>query len=813
MAFSKKKADARKDWLHAFVPGTFLDCSTSQFTIGDFVQKELILFSMADNVRSIPSMIDGLKPGLRKILFACFKRRLVKQEIKVAQLAGYVSEHAAYHHGEASLCASIVGLAQDFTGSNNVSLLIPSGQFGTRLQGGKDAASPRYIFTCLSDVTRMLFMDADDPLLTYLNDDGQLIEPEWYMPIIPMVLVNGSEGIGTGWSTFIPPFSPTEIIEHVLFKISSRDNVSNQIEPMHPWFRNFTGYIVPVSNRGADISNSSYKLYGRAALKRNNSSDWILYITELPIGTWTQTYKEFLESLTEKTPPLIKGFTEHHTDTRVSFIIQLGEGAQDAILATMEGIFNDDNIELVPPRNSGSESFLKLFKLVSSISLTNMVAFDQNGHLKRYTSAMEILDEWFIVRLDGYCRRKEYLISFLTIEWKRLDAKVRFIMQVLEEKIIIARRLKSELISELKEKGFEEDSNNNGGYDYLLGMPLWFLTAEKIIQLEAERKGKELELQTLLAKAPCDLWKEDLMVLKKILSDPEYSTGVGAAINNDINEYNRSDCTSLVSFKQEEETVAIKKEKKGTNLLTSKGKSESNAESLVKKPINRNSAPTTINSETITKKSVTAKTITKRLKVEDPDITQNPMKPINFDSKHQNTIPFTKSESLLDRIQSMLSASSSAALITPKISGSNTSDSFNNIKYLSVATSAPQALQPLTASKVNNAPKSITSNFAIPSSTKSNTIKTIKNIPATKTIISKTIAKKTTKSYLKRNSEKSDSDSHENTSLSPIVGSKQPNRLRTTRKMVILEDDGDEDDESGGSTFTSDNDDIFNEED
>jgi len=174
------------------------------------VHKELILFSRADLERSIPCMVDGLKPGQRKILFACFKRNL-KHDIKVAQLAGYVSEHSAYHHGEASLASTIVGLAQDYVGANNINLLVPSGQFGTRLQGGKDCASPRYIYTRLAPLTRHLFNECDDRLLTYLNEEGQNIEPEWYVPILPLVLVNGAEGIGTGWSTSIPNYCPRAI--------------------------------------------------------------------------------------------------------------------------------------------------------------------------------------------------------------------------------------------------------------------------------------------------------------------------------------------------------------------------------------------------------------------------------------------------------------------------------------------------------------------------------------------------------------------------------------------------------------------------
>jgi DNA topoisomerase II len=179
MVFAKKRVDERKEWLEAFEPGTYLDHTAKTIDLKTFVHHELILFSRADIERSIPSVMDGFKPGQRKILYSCFKRNL-KADIKVAQLAGYVSEHSAYHHGEASLAATIVGLAQDFVGANNVNILHPSGQFGTRLQGGKDSASPRYIFTRLAGLTRKVFREEDDCLLHYLQEEGQSIEPEWY---------------------------------------------------------------------------------------------------------------------------------------------------------------------------------------------------------------------------------------------------------------------------------------------------------------------------------------------------------------------------------------------------------------------------------------------------------------------------------------------------------------------------------------------------------------------------------------------------------------------------------------------------------
>ena len=189
LAFSKKKIENRKDWLNSYVDGTFLDTKGGgNVKISDFVNRELILFSRYDNMRSIPSLVDGFKIGQRKILFGCFKRKL-KAEIKVSQLSGYVSEHSAYHHGEQSLSGTIVKMAQNYVGSNNINILYPSGQFGTRLEGGKDAASARYIFTTLTQITRSLFHPEDDAVLDYLDEDGMSIEPKYYVPIIPMVLI------------------------------------------------------------------------------------------------------------------------------------------------------------------------------------------------------------------------------------------------------------------------------------------------------------------------------------------------------------------------------------------------------------------------------------------------------------------------------------------------------------------------------------------------------------------------------------------------------------------------------------------------
>jgi DNA topoisomerase-2 len=218
MVFNKKRSPCRKEWLENYNREDFMDTSLTNVSYKEFIKKEMIHFSKYDCDRSIPNIMDGLKTSQRKIIYSAFKRNL-KSEIKVAQFSGYVSEHSCYHHGEASLNGAIVHMAQTFVGSNNINLLKPNGQFGTRLQGGNDSASERYIFTELNDITRNIFKKEDDNILNYLNDDGNMVEPDWYAPIIPMILINGSKGIGTGFSTDIPSFNPVEIIKYMKNKI------------------------------------------------------------------------------------------------------------------------------------------------------------------------------------------------------------------------------------------------------------------------------------------------------------------------------------------------------------------------------------------------------------------------------------------------------------------------------------------------------------------------------------------------------------------------------------------------------------------
>jgi len=508
MAFSKKRVQDRKDWLNAFVPGTFINYGVSEMSYADFVNRELVLFSLADNQRSIPSVMDGFKPSQRKVLFACFKRKL-KNELKVAQLSGYVSEHAAYHHGEMSLNGTIVGMAQDYVGANNINLLFPSGQFGTRLQGGKDSASVRYIFTRLEAITRTIFHPEDDQLLKYLDDDGQSIEPEHYSPVLPTVLVNGSEGIGTGWSTFVPNYNPLDIIEVLRLLLNGEESIPE----IHPWYRGFTGEIE--AKGGKD--QGSYTVRGAY----NEIDENTIEITELPVRTWTISFKERLESMLpgaadSKDAGLIKDFKENHTDRTVSFTVVFADGVLDKIKALPGGI-------------------MKKLKLESNISTNNMMLFNSDGHIKKYNTAADIIAEYYGPRLELYGKRKDAMVAKLEAEHLKLSNQVRFILAVVDGELVVSKKAKTILMQELQTLGYapitsnapkatntDDDETEEGdssdeeggipakGYDYLLSMKLWSLTLERVADLREQLNNKEEALEALRLVSPEEMWLEDL---------------------------------------------------------------------------------------------------------------------------------------------------------------------------------------------------------------------------------------------------------------------------------------------------------------
>ena len=492
-AFNKKFSDTRKEWLETYdpTPKFSLDDQGNivNMEISSFINNELIKFSHADCKRSIPSLFDGLKESQRKILYAVKKRKLTynKQSLKVAQLGGYVAEHTNYHHGEQNLYDTIIKLANEFPGTNNIPLLYRDGAFGTRLSWARDAASPRYIFTKMEPLTPLLFREEDDVLLDYVVDDGDIVEPKFYVPIIPMVLVNGALGIGSGWSTSIPCFNPLDIIDCIKIwlendgeiLITNQDNGSNfsMIPDLTPWYRGFTGKI--------ELQDSKFVSYGIIEKDKSKTK-----VTELPIGMCTDKFKEMCEDwMTDKK---IKNMKNNSSYNKVDFTITESEDGFSC---------NLDNL-----------------KLYSYLHVTNMVLFNDREQLKKY-NIEQIIDDFCKMRYALYTKRKNYIIQNLEKELKFISNKARFVQEIIDKKLNIMNVSEDKIVRELETLGYAKDfkndedddtTSNKHGYEYLLRLQVRTFTSDKVKQLKEENQSLDTKLKTIKKTTEKQMWINDL---------------------------------------------------------------------------------------------------------------------------------------------------------------------------------------------------------------------------------------------------------------------------------------------------------------
>ena len=460
LAFAKALTDNRKDWLtqHMASPPKVIPYGTVKtLSVSDFVHRDLSNFSVEDIKRSIPHVSDGLKPSQRKVIYACLKKNLTS-DMKVAQLAGYVAEQTAYHHGEASLQGTIVNLAQNFVGSNNMNLLEPSGQFGTRLAGGKDAASSRYIFTRLAPWTKTIFDPSDNFVLKYVVDDGQTVEPEFYSPIVPMILINGAEGIGTGFSCYVPPFDPEAVKHNILCGLDQVPMIA-----MKPHFKGFKGKITKTKEHTWVMEGIVHSEGSR------------LHVTELPPGKWIQDFKEHLDDLVEK--GIIQKYENHSTETTPDF----------HIWGTLEN----------PVKDLG---------LTKTIHTSNMYLIGPNGAVKKYNSPEEILMDYMEIRIGTYKRRKAHLLKQLDAEIQWLSEKARFISDVaVTPKIHVFNTPLAQIESQLRREKYDESI-----WSKLLDIKTYQYTREEVTKLRDLCTAKIAEREKVKATPVAQMWKNNL---------------------------------------------------------------------------------------------------------------------------------------------------------------------------------------------------------------------------------------------------------------------------------------------------------------
>lgn len=479
--FGKKEAEYRKEWLNTYSPekNTFLDKSTLTKAISDFINEEFILYGIDACVRSLPSVCDGLKISQRKIVFAYFEKRKKEfKSVKVAQFAGYTAEVANYTHGENNIAGTIINMTQSFVNSNNIPYFKADGQFGTRKELGGDSASPRYIFLMENDLIDSIYIKDDLKIVKKKVDDGDICEPEFYLPIIPMILVNGCSGIGLGWSTTIPLYNPLDLVDAIKDWLASGKPVNDKeskvkfypFKDISPWYRNFTGEIIPTDRKKFTCTGVVNRL------SKNK-----VEVTEIPVDMSVQSFREYLSDLEGSS---IKSVKDYSRANKIKFDIT--------------------------EYNDGMTCNVTTLKLKSSIALSNMIAFDKDGKIKKYESVEEILEEFCVYRFPYYHTRKVNILLDFKNSIARDSLKCRFIKDVVSKKLIISNRKKQDIYTDMKKMKYEIINDDDEPYSFLLKMEIGSLTMERVEKLEEQVKKNETEYRRLVDKKEEDMWIEDL---------------------------------------------------------------------------------------------------------------------------------------------------------------------------------------------------------------------------------------------------------------------------------------------------------------
>ena len=436
-------------------------------SISKFLREDGCNYASYDNYRKIASACDGMKPSSRKCLYTVLKNNVVEPK-KVSQLKSDAASLTQYLHGDAALEGVLVGMAQDFAGTNNVPLLKRKGAFGNRLK--PQAAAGRYIFTCKEDYLDKIFRKEDTPILTEQVFEGAVIEPKFYIPVLPMLLINGSVGLTTGFSQNILPRNPKEITKWILNKLDGKSSSAN----LKPWFKGFTGTV-------DDLGEGKWKISGVYTTLKNGDIE----ITELPPSYTLEDYTAILDRLEDDKE--IRSYKDLSDEGRFHFIVKPSRTGK---------AFNPEKLKL------------------SEIVTEKYTSFDADNKIREFVSAGEILEYYFQLRFDYYQKRKEWLIGDLSNKISELKSRMAFVEGVVKKKIVISDRTDEEINTQLDNTKNVIKLNNS--YDYLLAMPIRSLTKEKVEKLRKEVETAESSLDSLKKKSQTEMWKEDINNLKEI---------------------------------------------------------------------------------------------------------------------------------------------------------------------------------------------------------------------------------------------------------------------------------------------------------
>lgn len=433
-------------------------------TYDKFINGAYASYVRADNIRKIPNLYDGLKVVQRKILYTFIKKKYRKEQ-KVAQMAGIIAKETQYHSGEDNISKAMVNMAQNFIGSNNLPLLKANGQFGTRYCGGNDHAAARYIFTELQEYVTHIFPEADLPVLDYTPVDGEDVEPDEFVPIIPWVFVNGICGLGTGWVSDIPPHNPLKLISLVKYMIRQQRAINEINQEEMIWSKDHLGYY----------TREDDKLYSHGVYTIEGDT---LTITELPVGVWTEKIEHILKNPKSKLE--FSKLVESHTDTTVQFVIK---GVKD--MDKMIGA-------------------LKLKKLVRE----NYVMFENRKIVHK--AFPDIMNSFISKRWGIYEKRKTYQLKHMSDTQNELSDKMKFIRKCIDGKIPLTTASNLDLIAACMEHGVNEK---------YLDINLRDLTRDKVEKLGKSIKQLKREHEKLNNTPLVSIWEKELNDLERLL-DP-----------------------------------------------------------------------------------------------------------------------------------------------------------------------------------------------------------------------------------------------------------------------------------------------------
>ena len=443
----------------------------------DYYEKDVPAYASYDNLRKICG-IDGLKLSQRKLIYAAFKR-CYNSWLKTDTMCAQTQIDTNYIHGAANLETVIDNLAANYVGSNNYALLTGnSGGFGCRIS--PRASAGRYTRVMLSEISKKLFLDIDNNVLEKQYFEGQYIEPKFLVPVFPVMFLNGSDGMSTGFSNGLQPRNPNEIIEYIKKKISGVEKPRMQLLP---WFR---GHLGKVEFNKELNRNESF-----GVITKNNMTSYT--ITELPIGIEYQKYVEYLDKLCD-------GGTICDYDDRC-------DPKTDKIL------FEIKTTRDFTKKHEGRKLFETLH-LVKSLPET-LCCIDENNRVREFTSIQEILDAYIEIRLKYYNLRKDYLLKTIKKSLEELSSKYLFVKAIVDKTIVVANKKKDDIVKQIEKQ--PKILKQDGSYEYLLRMQIYNLTAEKLEELKCQIKSKKEEFDNIKKTSVEDMWTNDLHELKKVL--------------------------------------------------------------------------------------------------------------------------------------------------------------------------------------------------------------------------------------------------------------------------------------------------------